>query len=160
MFSPWMPFLQIPQRTVENDQDWDSDWGQRIIPEPYSVAKPGSWDDPNSQTKWTEGAEGWRSQEEGLYSTSRVAVQSLSHIQLTHCSTPGFPVLTISQSLLKLMSIKSLCHPTILSSVVLSSCLQSFPASGSFPVSQPFTSGGQNIGASALASVLLMNIHH
>ena len=42
------------------------------------------------------------------------------------------------------------CHPTILSSVIpFSSCLQSFPASGSFPMSQFFTSGGQSIGASA-----------
>ena len=49
------------------------------------------------------------------------------------------------------------CHPTISSSVVpFSSCLQSFPASGSFPVSQFFTSGGQSIGASA--SVFAMNI--
>ena len=51
------------------------------------------------------------------------------------------------------------CHSTISSSVVpFSSCLQSFPASGSFPVSQFFTSGGQSIGVSALASVLPMNI--
>ena len=61
------------------------------------------------------------------------------------------------QSLLKLTFIESvmacniliLCHP-------FSSCLQSFPASGSFPMSQFFASGGQNIGASA--SVLPMNI--
>ena len=64
------------------------------------------------------------------------------------------------------------CHPTILSSVsssclflsfchhflVISSCPQSFPASGSFPVSQLFTSGDQSIGASASASILSMNI--
>ena len=51
------------------------------------------------------------------------------------------------------------CHPTILSSVVsFSSCLQSFPASGSFLSSQFFTSGGQSIGASASASVLPVNI--
>ena len=51
------------------------------------------------------------------------------------------------------------CHPTISSSgVPLSSCLQSFPASGSFPVSQFFASGGQSIGPSASASVLPMNI--
>ena len=51
------------------------------------------------------------------------------------------------------------CHPTISSSVVrLSSRLQSFPASGSFPMSHFFASGGQSIGASALASVLPMNI--
>ena len=50
------------------------------------------------------------------------------------------------------------CHPTISSSVVpFSSHLQSFPASGSLQISQFFASGGQSIGASALASVLLMN---
>ena len=49
------------------------------------------------------------------------------------------------------------CHSTILSSVIpFSSCSQSFPASGSFPVSRLFTSGGQSIGASE--SVLPMNI--
>ena len=50
------------------------------------------------------------------------------------------------------------CHPTISFSVVpFSSCLQSFPASGSFPVSQFFASGGQSIGVSASTSVLPMN---
>ena len=53
------------------------------------------------------------------------------------------------------------CHPTISSSVVpFSSCLQSFPASGSFPMSQFFASGGQRIGVSASASVLQMNIQN
>ena len=51
------------------------------------------------------------------------------------------------------------CHPTIWSSVFpFSSCLQSFPGSGSFLMSRFFTSGGQSIGASASTSVLLMNI--
>ena len=50
------------------------------------------------------------------------------------------------------------CHPTISSSVVPFSCLQSFPTSGSFPMSQFFTPGGQSIGVSASASVLPMNI--
>ena len=51
------------------------------------------------------------------------------------------------------------CHPTISSSVVpFSSCPQSFPAPESFPVSQFFTSDGQEIGVSALASVLSVNI--
>ena len=51
------------------------------------------------------------------------------------------------------------CHPTISSSVVpFSSCLQSFPTSGSFPQSQFFTSGGQSIGVSVSPSVLTMNI--
>ena len=51
------------------------------------------------------------------------------------------------------------CHPTILSSVVpVSSCLQSFPASGSFHMSQFFASGGQSTGVSTSASVLPVNI--
>ena len=50
------------------------------------------------------------------------------------------------------------CHPTISSSVVpFSSCPQSLPASGSFQISQLFTSGGQNTGVSASAPVLPMN---
>ena len=49
------------------------------------------------------------------------------------------------------------CHPTISSSVVPFSCPQSFPASGSFPMSQLFAWDGQSIGVSASASVLPMN---
>ena len=52
------------------------------------------------------------------------------------------------------------CHPTISFSVIpFSSCPQSLPASGSLPMSQLFTWGGQSIGVSASASVLPMNIH-
>ena len=52
------------------------------------------------------------------------------------------------------------CHPTISSCVTaFSSCLQSFPASGSFQMNQLFASGGQSIGASASASVFPVNIH-
>ena len=51
------------------------------------------------------------------------------------------------------------CHPTISSSVIpFSSCLQSFPALGSFPMNQLFATGGQNIGAPASESVLPKNI--
>ena len=50
------------------------------------------------------------------------------------------------------------CHSTISSSVIPFFCLQSFPASRSFPVSQFFASGGRSIGASASAKVLPMNI--
>ena len=50
------------------------------------------------------------------------------------------------------------CHQTFSSSVPFSSCLQSFPASRSFPMSQLFTSGGQSIGVAASASVLPVNI--
>ena len=66
---------------------------------------------------------------------------------------------TISLSLLKLMSIESVMtfnHPILCSP--FSSCPQSFLASGSFPVSQLFPSGGQSTGASASASVLPVNI--
>ena len=67
--------------------------------------------------------------------------------------------ITNSRSLLKLMPSSQWCYRTISSSVVLlSSCLRSFPASESFPMSQFFTSGGQRTGVSASASVLSMNI--
>ena len=91
------------------------------------------------------------------------ALQSLSHVQLfaspwtaAHQASLSF---TISPSLLKLMSIESvmpfnhliLCRP-------FSFCPQSCPASGSFPMSRLFTSGGQSIGVSVSTSVLPMNI--
>ena len=92
-----------------------------------------------------------------------VVVQSLSCVQLivtpwtaAHQASLSF---TISWSLLKPMSIVAvmpsnhliLYHP-------FSSCLQSFPASGSFPMSQFFSSDGRSIGLSASASVLPMII--
>ena len=53
------------------------------------------------------------------------------------------------------------CHPTISSCVIpFSSCPQSFPASGSFPMSQLFSSGGQNIGVSVSTSVLPIRLEH
>ena len=55
-------------------------------------------------------------------------------------------------------SLSRWCHPTISSSVIPFSCLQSFSASRSFPTSQYFTSSGQSIGASASTSVLSKNI--
>ena len=69
-------------------------------------------------------------------------------------STPGLPV-HYSNS----RPLNRWCHPSISSCVIpFSSCLQSFPASGSFPMSQFFISGGQIIGVSPSASVLPMNI--
>ena len=85
-------------------------------------------------------------------------VQSLSCVWLwgpMDCRTPGLPVLTVSRSLPKFMSIASVMSSNILSSVTpFSSCPQSFPASGTFPVSRFFTSDDQNTGASSSASVL------
>ena len=65
---------------------------------------------------------------------------------------------TISWSLFKLISLSQWCHPTISCPVTLFSCLQSFPASGSYPMSHLFILGGQSIGPSAVASVLPMNV--
>ena len=82
-----------------------------------------------------------------------------------NCSTASFSVLEefglfcpISQSLLKFMSIESVMLSISSSPALFSFCLQSFPASRSFPVSWLFASGGQSIGASALASFLPVNI--
>ena len=88
---------------------------------------------------------------------------SVTQLCLTLCdtmnsSTPDFLSITNSRSPPKPMSVESvipsshliLCRP-------FSSCPQSFPASGSFPMSQPFTWGGQSIGVSASTSVLPMN---
>ena len=83
-----------------------------------------------------------------------------SHSVVSNSATPRTAAgqaslsITNSWSLLKLMPMSQWCHPTISSSVVtFSSCLQSFPTSGSFPMSQFFTSGGQIIGLSVSASV-------
>ena len=90
---------------------------------------------------------------------------SLHRLCLTFCSpmdwsTPGFNVLHCLPEFAQTLSIESvmpcnhfiLCHPFFC-------CLQFSPASGSFPVSQFFASGGQSVDASASASVLPMNIH-
>ena len=96
------------------------------------------------------------------------SVQSLSPVQLF--STPWITArqaslsITNSQSHVSHMShsdsrpSSQWCHPSISSSVVpFSSCPQSLPASESFPMNQLFTSGGQSIGSSASAYVLLLN---
>ena len=87
------------------------------------------------------------------------SVQSLSHVLLF--ATPWIAArqaslsITNSWSSLKLMSIESVMPSSCLILVVpFSSCLQSLPASGSFPMSQLFTWGGQSTGVAALASFL------
>ena len=90
------------------------------------------------------------------------SVHLLSHVQLfvrhglqharPHCPSPTPRVYSNSCPLNRWF------HPTVSSSVIpFSSCPQPFPASGSFQMSQLFTSGGQSIGVSALSSVLPMN---
>ena len=107
---------------------------------------------PRNPRKWA----GKRDTSSFQYSGSVVS-DSLPPHRLQHtrppCPSPNPGVYSNSCSLSRV------CHPTISSSVVpFSSWLQSFPASGSFPVSQFFTSGSQSIGVSASASVLPMNI--
>ena len=78
---------------------------------------------------------------------------------LVNCSTPGFPVLHSPRVCSNSCPLRQQCHPTISSSVApFPYCLQFFPASGSFLMSQLFTSGGQSIVASASASILPVNI--
>ena len=87
------------------------------------------------------------------------SVQSLSHVRLfaTPWSSPPCPSTPGVHS--NSCSLSQWCHPTISSSVIpFSSCLQCFPSSGSFKMSQFITLGGQSIGVSASASVLPMNI--
>ena len=94
--------------------------------------------------------------------TKEPSVQLLSHVQLlaTHglqhnrlpCPPPTPEAYSNSDPS------SWWCHATISSSVIpFSSCLQSFPASGAFQMSQLFAQGGQSIGVSASASVLPMN---
>ena len=93
------------------------------------------------------------------------SVQLLSHVRLfvTPWTTAHQASLSItnSSSLPEHMSLSQWCHPTISSSVVpFSSYPQSCPASGSFQMSQLFTSGGRSIGVSASTSVLPMNTQY
>ena len=94
------------------------------------------------------------------YGSSEISsVQSLSSVRLfaTPWTTACQASLSItnSQRLPNSRPLSWWCHPTISSSVVpFSSCPQYFPASGSFQMSQLFTSGGQSIGVSASTSVL------
>ena len=96
-------------------------------------------------------------------STKHCQFSSVTQSCLTLCDPMdcGMPNLPIHHQLLEFTQTHPLswwCHPTISSSAVpFSSCLQSFPASGSFQMSRFFTSGSQSIGVSASASVLPMN---
>ena len=91
------------------------------------------------------------------------SVQSLSRVRLFETPRTAAHQASLSSPTPRACSnshpLSQWCHPTISSSVIpFSSCSQSFPASGSFPMSPFFTSDGQSIGVSASASVLPMNI--
>ena len=114
---------------------------------------------------WRGGSKFWCCKEQYGIRTWNVrsisSVQSLSHVQLwphelQHASPPcpsQTPAVYSNSCPSSLW-----CHPAISSFVIpFSSCPQSLPASGAFPMSQLFASGGQSIGVLALASVLPMN---
>ena len=105
----------------------------------------------------------WMDKEDVLHTYSGI----LSSVQFCptlcnpmDCSTSGFPAPSSTPGACSNSCPSSQwCHPIISSSVVpFSSCRQSFPASGSFPMSQFFASDGQSTGVSASTSVLSMNI--
>ena len=100
----------------------------------------------------------WQVRKHQLLEIQFSSVQSLSHVRLfatpwiAACPSPTPGVHPNSRPSSRW------CHPAISSSVIpFSSCPQSLPASGSFPMSQLFASGGQSIGVSALTSVLPKN---
>ena len=108
--------------------------------------KPGAmlWGSPKERLTW------WGSSVQFSYSvvSNSLWPHGLQHTR-TPCLSPTPGVYPNSCPL------SWWCHPTISSSVIpFFSCLQSFPASGSFPMSQVFASGGQSTGVSALASFL------
>ena len=97
-----------------------------------------------------------------FHSSSASSAQSLSCVQLCDpmdCSMPGLSVHHQLLDFTHSCPSSRWCHAIISSSVIpFSSCLQPFPASKSFQMSQFFLSGDQSIGVSASASVLPMNI--
>ena len=131
-------------------------WGQQT--------REWAWEQVSLQCSTTHTPSLWKAEFAFKWQRNReqtgVVVQMLSHVQLFATpwtvSRQASVSFTVSRNLLKLMSNKSVMSSNhlLLSS---SSCPQSSPASGSFPVNQLFPSGGQSTGASASASVLPMN---
>ena len=92
-----------------------------------------------------------------LWPCCSVAKLCLTLCYAMNCSKPGFPVPHCLPEFAQTRQLSQWCHQTISSSAVpFSSCPQSFPELGSFPMNQLFTSGGRSIGSSA--SVFPMNI--
>ena len=92
---------------------------------------------------------------------SSVQFSSVAQSCLTLCdpmnrSTPGLPVQLLFPEFTQTYPLSRWCHPAISSSVVpFSSCPQSLPASGSFPMNQLFAGGGQSIGVSLISYPLM-----
>ena len=123
------------------------------------ISRLGEWGDQNKflMSSWLKGCKFSSVQISSVQFSHSVVFDSLrpSGLQQARLPCPSPIPRVYSNS----CSLSWWYHPTISSFVIpFSSCLQSFPASGSFPMSQLFASGGQSIGVSASASVLPMNI--
>ena len=118
-------------------------WGQSLHQGQIAIIQDNTWD-PKNRLNYV------------VYSDTVAAVQLLSYVQLF--ATPWMVArqtslsITIYWSCSNSCLLSQWCYLTISSSATLFSCLQSFPASGSFPMSWLFASGGESIGSSASAS--------
>ena len=137
-------------------QPRDKTWVSHIAGRLYGLSHQGSKKDILLEIKTFKSTR--------CYSKHIYVVQLLSHIRLfvihrlqhVRLPCPSLSPEVCSDS----HPLNQWCHPTISSSVIpFFSCLQSFPASGSFPMNQFFTSGSQSIGASASTSVFPMTLH-
>ena len=155
MFDPWVGKFPgegngnpLQYSCLENPMNGGAwcPWGRKELDTTERLhfhPKPSVWERPLSDFQFS--------------SVAQLCLDSLLHHGLQH-TKPPCPSPTPGASSNSYPS-SQWCHPTISSSIILSSShLLSFPASGSFPMSQFFTSSGQSIGVSASASVHPVNI--
>ena len=154
--TPWTVAYQAPQSMEFSRQE---NWSGLSFPSPGDLSNPGI--EPGSPALQ---ADALTSEPPGkplciLKSQfSSVSQSCLTLCDPMYCTTPGFPVHHELPVYPNSCPLSRWWHLTITSSVVpFSSCLQSFPGSGSFQMSQLFASGGQNIGVSASTSVFPVN---
>ena len=160
----WMTEQQQPDLPAHHHYFWFLIYSKFQMPSLYGSDHISSW---FISFQWYENFMRSRSETSwrvfmSLSSVQFSSIQPLSHVWLFvtpwTAAHQAFLSITNSQSLLKLMSIESVMPSNHLILCLFSSCLQSFPASGSFPMSHFFASDGQSFGVSASASVLPMNI--
>ena len=155
--TPWTIAHHVPLSMGFPRQEY---WSELPFPSPGALPNPGT--EPRSLCIAGRFFTDWATREAGsivYFSSDQLLSRVWLFATLWTAAHQASLSITNSQSLLKLMSIESVMPSTILSFIIpFSFCFQSFPASGSFPMSQFFSWGGQSIGVSASASVLPMNI--
>ena len=159
--APWTVVRQAPLPMEFSRQEY---WNGLLLPTPWYLPNPGiglkSFTTPALAGGFFTTNATWKA---NTSVSHRLQFSSMAQLCLTLCdsmdhSTPGLPVHHQLPEFTNSCPLSWWCHPIISSTVIrFSSCLQLFPASGSFLMSQLFTSGGQSIGVSASASVLPMN---